>query len=187
MLKDFLLQKPTLLTQRLIIRPLLPTDANDLRQWTPSKTLYRYWGKLAGRADKDPSLLFSQTAKPTKSFHWGIALRENNQIVGEIWVYLIEGNRMAKLALRIAESQHGRGIGTEATLRVIDFCFAQTELQRLWTDVDVRNEPSVRVLQKCGFTREGLIRQGKMVSTWCDYYLYALLRSDYETRKIMTP
>ena len=31
-----------------------------------------------------------------------------------------------------------------------------------------------------GFVREGMVRQGKLVNTWCDYYLYGLLRSDVE-------
>ena len=43
---------------------------------------------------------------------------------------------------------------------------------------DVRNIPSQRMLEKCGFQREGLIRQGKMVSTWCDYYIYGILSGD---------
>ena len=51
----------------------------------------------------------------------------------------------------------------------VDFCFKSTELKRIRPDVGVRNEASIRVLEKCGFLREGLIRQGKMVSTWCDY------------------
>ena len=54
------------------------------------------------------------------------------------------------------------------------------ELQRLWTDVDVNNTASCRVLEKCGFTREGTVRQGKMVSVWCDYHLYGILKSDLE-------
>lgn len=33
------------------------------------------------------------------------------------------------------------------------------------------------VLEKCGFTKEGAIFQGKMVSTWCDYHLYAILKT----------
>lgn len=48
--------------------------------------------------------------------------------------------------------------------------------------VDVRNVASWRMLEKCGFVREGMVRQGKMVNTWCDYYLYGLLRSDVEGR-----
>ena len=60
----------------------------------------------------------------------------------------------------------------------IDFCFTHTELQRIWTDVDKRNIASWKVLEKCGFTREGMIRQGKMVNNWCDYYIYGLLKTD---------
>jgi RimJ/RimL family protein N-acetyltransferase len=89
----------------------------------------------------------------------------------------IENNRMAKVALRIAPAYQNQAIATEAMKAIIDFCFTHTELQRIWTDVDIRNIGSWKVLEKCGFTREGMIRQGKMVNTWCDYYIYGLLKN----------
>ena len=61
---------------------------------------------------------------------------------------------------------------------MVRFCFEKTELKRLWAEVDIRNVASQRILEKSGFTREGLIRQGKMVNTWCDYYVYGILDSD---------
>ena len=85
---------------------------------------------------------------------------------------------MAKLAVRVGTPWQGRGIASEAVSAAVDFCFRSTELKRIWTDVDIRNEASIRVLEKCGFLKEGLIRQGKMVSTWCDYYIYGRLASD---------
>ena len=45
--------------------------------------------------------------------------------------------------------------------------------------VDVRNIASNRVMEKCGLIKEGTIRQGKMVSVYCDYNIYGLLREDY--------
>ena len=45
-------------------------------------------------------------------------------------------------------------------------------------EVDTRNIASQKMLEKCGYTREGLVRQGKMVNTWCDYYIYGILSSD---------
>ena len=45
--------------------------------------------------------------------------------------------------------------------------------------VDVRNIASNRVMEKCGLTKEGTIRQGKMVSVYCDYNIYGMLRKDY--------
>jgi ribosomal-protein-alanine N-acetyltransferase len=84
---------------------------------------------------------------------------------------------MATVAFRISGQYHGRGYVTEALYAVI--VFTQTELQRIWSDVAVRNVASCHVLKKYGFTREYLIRQGKMVSTYCDYYLYGILKEDH--------
>jgi len=177
-LADYIENKPVLQTERLILRQLLPSDIPALKEWMPDKAMYTYWGKPAGKTDKNPELLFEKGKKNTKSFHWGIALNENNKVIGEAWIYLIEKNRMAKIALRIASAYQGGGFGTEAAKAIIDFCFTHTELQRIWTDVDIRNIASWKVLEKCGFTREGMIRQGKMVNTWCDYYIYGLLKTD---------
>ena len=58
------------------------------------------------------------------------------------------------------------------------FCFSNTELKRLWAEVDIRNIPSQKMLEKCGYKQEGLIRQGKMVNTWCDYFIYGKLVTD---------
>ena len=116
--------------------------------------------------------------KPAKSFHLGIAEKCGDKIIGDIWVYRIENDRMAQVALRLSKDVHGRGYGTESLSAMTGFCFEHTELRRLWTEVDVRNIASCRVLEKCGYTREGSIRQGKMVNTWCDYYIYRILASD---------
>lgn len=179
-LKDYISVKPTIETARYRLRPLRSSDAEFLKTWLTDPKLYVYWGKRAGKTDKNPELLFAAAPKPSKSFHWGIARKDSDEVVGELWVYLIENDRMGKVAFRVAPSEGGRGCATEALSAAIDFCFAETELKRLWTDVDIRNAASVRVLEKCGFRREGLIREGKMVSTYCDYYLYGLLRSDRE-------
>lgn len=34
------------------------------------------------------------------------------------------------------------------------------------------------MLEKFGYRREGMVRQGKMVNTWCDYYIYGILSTD---------
>ena len=179
-LNDYIFQKPIIQTERLILRPLVESDVVALREWLADKSIYKYWGKSASKTDKDPSLLFKKEARPTKSFHLGIELNEVKKIIGELWIYLIENDRMAKIAIRFGKAYHGNGYATEAVRAAVRFCFDNTELQRIWTDVDVNNAASCRVLEKCGFTREGTVRQGKMVSVWCDYHLYGILKSDLE-------
>ncbi len=128
----------------------------------------------------NPELLFEKPERPTKSFHLGIAEKDSNEVIGDLWVYLIENDRMAQVAIRVSKEKHSKGYGTEALSAMTRFCFENTELQRLWTQVDVRNTDSVKMLEKCGYSKEGLIRQGKMVNTWCDYYVYGILASDIQ-------
>lgn len=177
-LADYIKNKPVLRTERLTLRELCPSDIPALKEWMPDKSMYTYWGKRPGKTDKDPELLFAKAKRKTKSFHWGIALNESGKVIGEAWIYLIENNRMANVTIRIAPAYQNQRIATEAMKAIIDFCFTHTELQRIWASVDIRNIASWKVLEKCGFTREGMIWQGKMVNTWCDYYIYGLLKTD---------
>ena len=177
-LKDYIDNKPVIETDRLILRPLASSDTDALKEWMPDRSIYAYWGKSPSRAEKNPELLFVKEAKPTKSFHLGIADKSSGKVIGDIWVYQIERDRMARVAVRLSKAVHGKGYGTESLSAMTRFCFENTELKRLWTQVDVRNIGSCRMLEKCGYTREGLIRQGKMVNTWCDHYIYGILDTD---------
>ena len=47
---------------------------------------------------------------------------------------------MASVAVRLSSSYQGKGYGTEALSAMIKFCFENTELKRLWTEVDTKND-----------------------------------------------
>ena len=177
-LADFIHEKPVIATARLVLRPLTKADVPDLEEWMPDPSLYAYWGKGPGKAEKNPELLFQKKDRPSKSFHLGIALKQSGKVVGDLWVYLIENDRMAAVAIRLSNAYQGNGYGTEALSEMVRFCFERTELKRLWAQVDIHNTASQRMLEKCGFIREGLIRQGKMVNTWCDHFIYGILATD---------
>lgn len=178
-LQDYINEKPILETERLILRTLKPSDVLDLKNWLSDNSLYKYWGKRPGKSDLNPVLLFQKKEKPAKSFHWGIIHRVDNKVIGEMWVYLIENDRMAKVAFRLSSEYQSNGLMAEALLQVVTFCFEKTELQRLWSDVHILNATSYKTLEKAGFKREGHIRNGKMVNTYCDYYLYGIIKADF--------
>lgn len=178
-MQDYVSDKPVLETRRLVMRPLRREDAAAMKEWTGEASLYRYWGKRPGKCDLEPALLFTRAERPTKSFHWGIVPKETGKVAGEMWVYRIENDRMAKVAYRLAPARQGKGLMAEGLARAVDFCFGATELRRLWADVHVENAASWKTLERAGFRREGCIREGKMVSTYCDYYLYGMTKSDW--------
>lgn len=188
MLKDYELDKPVLETERLLLRPLMPEDASDLQEWLGLDEVYTYWGRKASKGEKNPELLFIDARpwvkrKPSQDFKWGIVWKETGKVIGMLEIFNVQNQRMAYVGYRLHPGFWRQGIVTEALCRAVDFVFAETELQRLEATANVRNIASLRVLEKCGFLREGTVRQGKMGSVYCDYAIYGLLRRDWEAQE----
>lgn len=188
MLKDYEQNKPSLETERLTLRPLTAEDAPDLKEWLGLDEIYTYWGRKASKGERDPELLFIDARpwvkrKPSQDFNWGIVWKESGKVIGMLAIFDVQNQRMASVGYRLHPAYWRQGIVTEALRRAVDFVFSETELQRLEATADVRNIASLRVLEKCGFIREGTVRQGKMVSVYCDYAIFGLLRSDWEEGK----
>ncbi len=74
--------------------------------------------------------MFPHGAATAKSFHWGIIHKQDHKVIGDMWVYLIENDRMAKVAFRLSPACQGKRLMTEALVRAVTFCFEETELQR---------------------------------------------------------
>ena len=192
MLKDYLEQKPTIETPRLLLRPLTPDDVPDLRRWLARDEIYTYWGRKASKNEREPELMFIDARpwvkrKPDPDFKWGVVLKgAPSAVIGDLSIFDIENARMGSVGYRFDPDHWGRGYATEALRAAVDFIFTHTELDRLQATADVRNTASNRVLEKCGFVHEGTIRHGKMVSVYCDYHIWGLLREDWEQMKATT-
>ena len=191
MLNDYLTAKPTLETSRLILRPMTADDVPDLRRWLARDEIYTYWGRKASKGEREPELMFIDPRpwvkrKPDPDFKWGIVLKETNAVIGDVSIFDIENARMGSVGYRLDPDLWGQGYVTEALRAAVEFIFTHTELDRLHATADVRNTASNRVLEKCGFVHEGTIRHGKMVSVYCDYHSWGLLREEWEQMKATT-
>ena len=178
---------PTLETDRMILRELKPRDAEDLRKWLGRDEIYTYWGRSASKGEKHPELLFidprpNVKRRPSSDFLWGIELKSTHEVIGVIEVFDVENDRYGKVGYRVAPELWNAGLCTEALRRVVDFIFSETAMDRLEGTADVRNAGSNRVLEKCGFRLEGTVRHGKMVSAYCDYNIWGLIRDDIENQ-----
>lgn len=92
--------------------------------------------------------------------HWAIDVDGN--AVGGIGLILGDGifSHSASLGYWLGKNHRGRGIMTEAVAAVAEYAPAHFGLCRLQADVFAWNPASMRVLEKCGFTREGVARLG---------------------------
>jgi RimJ/RimL family protein N-acetyltransferase len=69
---------------------------------------------------------------------------------------------------------------------MVDYLFLSRELMRVQATIDVNNIVSQRVLEKVGFTKEGIIRKSNFSrGKWCDDCLYSILKEEWKEPKIL--
>ena len=82
----------------------------------------------------------------------------------------------ASLGYWVDEAETGRGIATRAVHLAVALAFGGLGLHRLQAEVQVGNDVSARVLQRCGFTEYGLAPSYlRLGGEWSDCRMFQLL------------
>jgi ribosomal-protein-alanine N-acetyltransferase len=80
----------------------------------------------------------------------------------------------------VGQPYTGQGVMTAALRVLLPTLFGELNLHRIEAACIPTNTPSVRVLEKCGFTREGLARRYLCINgVWQDHLLYGMLHEDF--------
>jgi RimJ/RimL family protein N-acetyltransferase len=87
----------------------------------------------------------------------------------------------AELGYVVAAAARGRGIATAAVRQLTRWAFDVRGLERLTLIVDVANAGSQKVAERCGYVREGVLRNSYVKpGLRADTIIYARLRTDPE-------
>ena len=87
--------------------------------------------------------------------------------------------KTAELGYWLAEDYWGRGIMTQAVRQLCREGFSRWDIQRIHAEPFAHNAGSRRVLEKAGFSLEGVMRRGVFKrGQVCDFCMYALLREE---------
>lgn len=89
-------------------------------------------------------------------------------------------HQSADLQIRIGDRKdRGRGYGTAAVQSLLQFAFRDWNLHRVQLFVIEGNEAAMRTYEKCGFKREGVLRQAVHIDgQFRDLVLMAVLRDE---------
>ena len=121
-----------------------------------------------------------QAAERT-ALRWSVVRRRDATVVGTCTLFAFdEQNQHAEIGYALGREHWGQGYMHEALVAVVDWAFRDLRLHRIEADVDPRNAPSVRALERLGFVREGLLRERWHVAgEVSDSLLLGLLRRDW--------
>lgn len=173
----------TLTTDRLLLRPFVPGDADALhaacqdpgiQRWTVVPSPY-------GRADAE---LFARQLSPggwqdDSMYNFAVVLRDGGALAGALGIKRRTEPGTYEVGFWTARNHRGLGYTTEAVLRAAHWTFTSLAGDRLEWRAETGNLPSRAVALRAGFRmegdqRSGLVNKGVRRDTWVG----ALLPSD---------
>jgi len=171
---------PTLVADRIVIRPLAATDVPAVFEIFGNPEVARYGSSPALTRLEEAEQLVTDihTLFAARSlFQWGIALRDNDAVIGTCTLAHIDTtHRRAEIGFALARAHWRRGYVAEALPKVLEFAFEVLGCHRIEADVDPRNTASLRTLERAGFQREGYLHHRYFVhDEWHDSVMLGLL------------
>lgn len=160
--------------ERVLLRPGLPEDAENLARIAGEPEVARWWGDF-GLEDVQREFIGSSD---------GFVVEVDGEVVGAIQ-YAEENDPMyrhAGIDLFITTSRHGQGLGTEAIRILARYLFEERGHHRLTIDPAEDNTRAIRVYEKVGFRSVGVMRRYERSpeGTWRNGLLMDMLREDFE-------
>jgi aminoglycoside 6'-N-acetyltransferase len=175
-------------TDRLVMRPMLITDVDDLLEYQSNPEIVRYipW---------PPRTLEQVTQATEKTISTGkFKLEEDNDYIVLVWELKSTGkvigqsntgmvskeNKSANIGWVTHQDFQRQGYAFEATKALLKFVFANFDIHRVIADIDTRVPESAALAEKLGMRREAEFKDGEFFKgEWCDMWLYAILKPEF--------
>ena len=153
--------KITIETERLILRPLVPGDAETaFFGWTGDAEVAKYVSWLPHRSPeetidwlKEIEWSFDEAGNliPNDNYIWGFVLKETGELFGSGGLIWEEKLQLFQVGYNINKLHWGRGYTTEAMKAILDFAVKNLGIKRVAGGHAKENLASARVIEKLGF------------------------------------
>jgi len=155
---------PELKTKRLLLRQVLPTDAEALMRIRGNEEAMRYIPRPRAKTLADALAtieILTNGINDGKSINWAITNVENPaEIYGMIgFVNFYPELGKAEIGYMLHPDYWGKGYVPEAVLEVEKFGFEQINLQAIEAKIDPRNDNSRKILNRNNYQFDKLVQK----------------------------
>ena len=179
-------EPPIIKTKRLILRPFKMSDAGDVFEYASDSE----WGKYLVNIPQPFTLQDAEefVARFSDLASWDtfpmFATVLEDKVIGEVYLNGMDSeHERAELGYSLSSRHWGKGLILEAARAVIDWAFQKYNLNKIYSTCDPRNKRSLRVMEKLGMIREGLLRNHlKWHGEFRDVVYYGILYHEWTSR-----
>lgn len=169
--------------QRIYLRALVPEDYKTSIKWRNDPDIQNMvtGHKYFVSPLKEQEWVVNTINDP-KRIVCAVCLKENDKYIGNIMLQEIDWiNRSAHMPVLIGDkSEWNKGYATEARMMMLKFAFEERGLERIWAEVIETNQSSLKMLEKCGYKVEGLLRNSVYKNgKFYNVYILSVLKDDF--------
>jgi [ribosomal protein S5]-alanine N-acetyltransferase len=174
---------PVLETDRLILREATEEDANDMYVYLSDQLVVKHMGISACETPEEvlgEIEWYKSIYRNGTGIRWGITLKDSGKVIGSCG-FLNRNSKhyRSEVGYELSREHWGKGIANEALERVLEFGFEQLGLERIEALIEPKNLSSQKLVERQGFTREGLLRHYEYTNgKFDDLYMYSILKGD---------
>lgn len=129
---------------------------------------------------EDGEWFITEMLKADENSTFAFAICLDGVAIGSIGVFRQENihKRTAEMGYYIAHEHWGKGIMTKSVKEVCAYVFENSDILRIYAEPFARNIASCKVLEKCGFQLEGILRDNaEKNGEVLDMKMYSLLKN----------
>lgn len=166
------------------LRQLIKEDAADI--FAAINSQREYLGKWLPFVEQTKSVFDTQSFVdsiidlPKDKMEYTFTIRIDGSLAGLIGFKSTDrANRKTEIGYWLSESFQGRGIITKSVKRLCEFAFQELNMNRIQIKCSVGNSASIAVPERLGFIREGIERDGELLTggLFTDLFIYSLLKA----------
>ena len=171
----------TLETPRLVLRPLVPSDWQDVHAYASNLDVMRFLPE--GVMSPEQVQAFIAENQPTSAV-FAAVLTSEERLIGHLTFHPWYAPRFYEIGWVFHPEYHGQGYATEAAAALFAYGFEHLNLHRIIATCQPENVASWRVMEKLGMLREAHFRKVFAIdeTSWLDEYLYAMLEEEWFAR-----
>ncbi|WP_089282979.1 GNAT family N-acetyltransferase [Anaerovirgula multivorans] len=127
--------------------------------------------------------LLNHLFKEKQAIRWGIYNKEFDWLIGTCGYNsgLKEETYIGEIGYELGSQYWRQGFMVEALTCIINYGFNTLNLNRIEAYVMLENQKSLKLLEKLGFQKEGILRErGYYKNQFWDEYIFSLLKRDRE-------
>ena len=167
---------PVIETERLLLRPFAPGDAEAAFQSFGDPAVMRF---ISGGPDTSVAATHERLLKYARHQEehgfskWAVVCKESGQLVGDSGLMWLPDSSDVELGYRFRRNCWGRGYATEAARAWLHSAFEYTALHSVIAFTHPDNRFSIRVMEKLGMIPRGKARYYDM-----DVLVYVATKSE---------